>query len=81
MSFGDVAEGELGGFIERENNLDQSGDAWVYGDAQVCGDARVCGDAQVYGDAPVSYTHLKWNAMLVIVILCDFDIRLIIFCT
>ena len=51
VSFGDVAEGELGGFIERENNLDQSGDAWVYGDAQVFGDARVYGDAQVYGDA------------------------------
>ena len=47
VSFGDVAEGELGGFIERENNLDQSGDAWVYGDAQVFGDARVYGDARV----------------------------------
>ena len=65
MSFGDVAEGELGGFIERENNLDQSGDAWVsgdakvfgnaqvYGDAQVCGDAKVFGDAQVFGNARV----------------------------
>ena len=65
VSFGDVAEGELGGFIERENNLDQSGDAWVYGDAwvcgnaqvfgnaQVCGDAQVCGNAQVFGDAQV----------------------------
>lgn len=41
VSFGDVAEGELGGFIERENNLDQSGDAWVCGDARVYGDARV----------------------------------------
>lgn len=41
VSFGDVAEGELGGFIERENNLDQSGDAWVSGDAQVYGDAWV----------------------------------------
>ena len=57
VSFGDVAEGELGGFIERENNLDQSGDAWVYGDAQVygyaqvSGNAQVCGDARVYGDA------------------------------
>ena len=47
VSFGDVAEGELGGFIERENNLDQSGDAWVSGDAQVFGNARVCGDAWV----------------------------------
>ena len=51
VSFGDVAEGELGGFIERENNLDQSGNAWVCGDAQVCGDARVFGNAWVCGDA------------------------------
>ena len=51
VSFGDVAEGELGGFIERENNLDQSGDAWVYGDARVFGNAWVCGDARVFGDA------------------------------
>ena len=53
VSFGDVAEGELGGFIERENNLDQSGDAWVSGDARVCGDAKVFGNAWVSGDARV----------------------------
>ena len=47
VSFGDVAEGELGGFIERENNLDQSGNAWVSGDAKVCGNAWVSGDARV----------------------------------
>ena len=53
VSFGDVAEGELGGFIERENNLDQYGDAWVYGDARVYGNARVSGNAQVFGNAQV----------------------------
>nr|DAQ96493.1 MAG TPA: Putative transferase, nesg, ydcK, Structural Genomics.38A [Caudoviricetes sp.] len=53
VSFGDVAEGELGGFIERENNLDQSGNAWVYGNAQVFGNAWVFGNAQVFGDAQV----------------------------
>ena len=41
--------GDLGGYIEKENNL--SGDAWVSGNAQVSGDARVFGDAQVSGDA------------------------------
>lgn len=51
VSFGDVKEGELGGLVEKEENLDQSGNAWVYGNAQVSGDAWVCGDAQVYGDA------------------------------
>lgn len=31
----------MGGFIERENNLDQYGNARVYGNAWVYGDARV----------------------------------------
>ena len=57
ISFGDVEAGELGGWIEKEKNLDQSGNAWVYGDALVYGDARVSGDAQVYGDA--DYTTIK----------------------
>ena len=46
--------GEVGGWIERENNLSVYGNAWVYGDAQVYGNARVSGDAQVFGDARVS---------------------------
>lgn len=50
ISFGDVETGELGGWVEREGCLDQSGDAWVYGNAQVFGNAWVSGDAQVFGD-------------------------------
>jgi carbonic anhydrase/acetyltransferase-like protein (isoleucine patch superfamily) len=49
-----VAAGDLGGWIEREENLQVYGDAWVSGDAQVYGDAQVSGDAQVYGNARVS---------------------------
>ena len=33
--------GDLGGYIEKENNL--SGDAWVSGNAQVSGDNEHCG--------------------------------------
>ena len=51
--FGNVGKGELGGWIEKEQNLSQSGDAWVYGDAKVCGNAKVYGDAWVYGNAKV----------------------------
>ena len=54
VAFGNVSAGELGGWVENENNLDQSGDAWVYGNAEVYGDARVSGDARVYGNARVS---------------------------
>ena len=54
VSFGSVSKGDLGGWIEKEENLSQvSGDAWVYGNAWVYGDARVYGNAWVYGDARV----------------------------
>jgi carbonic anhydrase/acetyltransferase-like protein (isoleucine patch superfamily) len=48
-----LSDGELGGYIEKEENLSQIGDAWVSGSAQVYGNAQVYGDAQVFGDAQV----------------------------
>jgi len=48
------SKGELGGYIEKEENLSQKGDARVCGNARVCGDACVSGDACVYGSAWVS---------------------------
>ena len=54
ISFGDVEVGELGGYIEKEENLDYDGNAWVYCDACVSGNARVYGDACVSGNARVS---------------------------
>ena len=53
MSFGNVEKGELGGYVEKESNLSQDGNAWVYGDARVSGDAWVYGNAEVSGDALV----------------------------
>ena len=53
VSFGTVSSGDLGGYIEKEENLSQDGDAWVYGNAWVSGNAKVCGDAKVYGNAKV----------------------------
>ena len=43
-SFSDVEEGDLGGYVEKEDNLNQSGNAWVYGNARVYGDAWVSGE-------------------------------------
>ena len=53
VQFGNVNAGDLGGWIEKEENLSQSGNAWVYGNARVSGDARVYGNARVSGDASV----------------------------
>ena len=54
VEFGKVEKGELGGFVEKEENLDHDGDAWVSGDAMVYGNARVYGNAWVSGNARVS---------------------------
>jgi len=36
--FGDVKKGDIGGYVEKENNLSQLGNAWVYGNARVTKD-------------------------------------------
>ena len=53
-SFKYAKEGDLGGYVEKDENLDQESDAWVYGDARVYGNAWVYGNARVYGNAWVS---------------------------
>ena len=52
-SFGTVSAGDMGGYVEKEENLSNDGSSWVSGNAQVSGDAWVFGDARVYGDARV----------------------------
>ena len=36
-----ISDGEIGGGIEKESNLSQEGECWVYGDARVSGDTEV----------------------------------------
>ena len=54
VAFGDVKAGELGGYVEKEENLSHEGNAWVFGYAWVYGSAQVYGNSQVYGNAHVS---------------------------
>ena len=51
--FGLVKIGDLGGWIEKEENLSHEGKAWVCGDAKVWGNAKVCGDAEVFSASHV----------------------------
>lgn len=54
-----VKQGDLGGFIEVEDNLSHEGNAWVadnakvYGNAKVFDNALVFSNANVYGNAKV----------------------------
>ena len=52
-SFGDVRKGDLGGYIESEDNLSHEGNAWIKDNAFVFENARVSGDALVYDIAEV----------------------------
>ncbi|WP_420639230.1 hypothetical protein [Candidatus Poriferisocius sp.] len=49
-----AAQGEIGGWVEGEDNLSAEGSAWVGGDAKVFDRARVEGDALVTDFAEVS---------------------------
>ena len=48
VEFGLVKVGDLGGWIEKEENLSHEENAWVYGDAEVRGNAWICGSAKVF---------------------------------
>ena len=51
--FADVHKGDLGGFVESENNLMILGNCWIYDDAIVKGNALVADNAVVRGSAVV----------------------------
>ena len=53
-SFADVKGGELGGWIEKEKNLNHRGDAWVSDNAEVRDNANVRDNAKVRDNAWVS---------------------------
>lgn len=52
-SFGIVKAGELGGWIEKEENLSQEDLAWVADNARVAGSAKILGNAEVRDRATV----------------------------
>lgn len=49
--FGDVKAGDIGGFVENENNLSQEGLCWIYDDAYCGNDARILHNAKMYNNS------------------------------
>ena len=56
MDFRNVKAGDIGGWIEKEENLSHAGDCWVYGWAKISGEAKISGQAEVYGRAVIEQT-------------------------
>lgn len=65
--FGDVKAGDMGGFVEKEENLSHEGPCWIYGDAMVYHNAKVKDNAivrdyaHVYNDAQVLQNAIVEN--------------------
>ena len=51
--FKGVKSGDIGGYTEKESNLSQSGNAWVYDNARVSGNALVCDTRHYLNLGPV----------------------------
>lgn len=65
QAFGDVKNGDLGGFVESEANLEQTGNAWIYDNARVCDRAKVSGSAKVKHTALVeNNAQIKGSAVV-----------------
>ena len=54
VDFGEIKAGDLGGWIEKEDNLSHEDESWVSDSAEVYGNARVSGNAWVVGNARAS---------------------------
>lgn len=69
-----VERGDLGGFVEKRENLSEELNSWVADNAIVYGDAMVKGNALVRGQASVSgYAVVEGNALVEdLVIVKDF---------
>lgn len=65
--FNGVKKGDKGGFVEKEENLSQYGDCWVYDDAMVFGNAEVYYNARVHDNALVHDNAIVSNNVIV----CD----------
>lgn len=76
-NFGDVKKGDIGGYVQSEDNLSHEGYCWVYYNAKIYNEARIYGNAQIsdyaviqdnariYGDSQIwDYAVIDGNARI-----------------
>lgn len=75
--FGNVKKGDIGGYVQSEDNLSHEGYCWVHGNAIIHDNARIYGNAQIsdcavidgnvriYGDSEIwDYAIIRDNALI-----------------
>jgi NDP-sugar pyrophosphorylase family protein len=62
--FGDVKKGDLGGYIENENNLSHAGNCWVYDEAIACYYSRIMGNAKIKDHSKIEKSIIMGDAII-----------------
>lgn len=63
--FNGVKNGDIGGYVEFEHNLEHEGNCWIYDNAKVIGKAVVSEEARVCGNSVIcDYAHVYGNAYI-----------------
>lgn len=63
--FGDVKQGDIGGYVSSFDNLSEFDNCWIYNDAIVTDDARVQNNAKVYGGTIMENATIFDNARII----------------
>ena len=66
-----IKVGDIGGFVESENNLSQEDICWIFDDAKVYENAKICDKARIFGKAAIfenaeisDYSQVYENAIV-----------------
>ena len=59
--FGFVKIGEIGGYVQTEDNLSQYNKCWIYDDAKCMDNARVCDNAKMFRDSKMYDNSKMFN--------------------
>ena len=70
-NFSNVKRGQIGGYIESEDNLSHEGDCWVYDEAKVFDSAIVYGNASIFENGKVYDNAKIFENATVIGVVCE----------
>ena len=65
--FGDIKTGDLGGYVENENNLSHEGNCWIYDDAKamdysvISDNSRMYNNSTMYGNSVMYDNSTLYN--------------------
>ena len=49
--FGDIKRGDIGGYVENENNLSHEGNCWIYDDAKAMDYSIISDNSRIYNNS------------------------------